>query len=121
VQASLHFGVVKKFSGLLIVLLSIAAVLFETEAATAQASMAESTRKVINRVVPVYPAMARGMNLTGTVNLQVLVLANGTVKSVQVKGGHPLLVLAAQDAVHSWKWEKADHDSIELVEFRFSP
>ncbi len=92
------------------------------DAQGAQASTeSESGRKVINKVVPVYPAMARNMNLTGTVRLAALVLANGTVKTIQVKGGNPLLAQAAQNAVRAWKWAKSDHDSTELLEFRFNP
>jgi TonB family protein len=82
---------------------------------------AAGTRKVTNRVVPAYPSIARTMNLTGTVRLEALVLPNGNVKSVQVKGGNPLLVQSAENAIHSWKWEKANHESTELVEFNFSP
>jgi TonB family protein len=76
---------------------------------------------VVSKVVPTYPAIARTMNLTGTVKLEALVLANGSVKSVQVKGGNPLLVQSAQRAIHVWKWEKANHESTEQVEFRFQP
>jgi outer membrane biosynthesis protein TonB len=61
------------------------------------------------------------MNLAGTVKLEAVVLANGTVKSIQVKGGNPLLVQAAQHAVREWKWVKSDHDSTEALEFRFTP
>jgi TonB family protein len=80
-----------------------------------------SARKVGSKVVPTYPAAARTMNLSGTVRLEVLVLSNGSVKSVLVKGGNPLLAQAAQDAVRGWKWEKSDHDTTELVEFKFAP
>jgi TonB family protein len=80
-----------------------------------------SPRKVVNKVVPVYPQMARGMNLSGTVKLEVLVQASGSAKSIQVKGGNPLLVQSAQAAVHVWKWEKADHETTEQVEFHFTP
>ena len=82
---------------------------------------AQSGRKVRNKVVPAYPAIARTMNLTGKVKLEALVLANGSVKSVQVKGGNPLLIQSAENAIQSWKWEKAEHESTELVEFSFSP
>jgi outer membrane biosynthesis protein TonB len=47
----------------------------------AQNEPSASVRKVINKVVPVYPKIARTMNLSGTVKLEVLVQANGSVKS----------------------------------------
>jgi len=81
----------------------------------------QTARKVANRVVPGYPAMARQLNLSGTVKLEALVLPNGKVKSIQVVGGNPLLIQSAQNAVRDWKWEKAEHETTELVEFRFHP
>ena len=78
-------------------------------------------RKIVNKVVPQYPQTARSMNLSGTVKLEVLVQPSGSPKSIQVKGGNPLLVQSAQFAVHAWKWEKTDHDTTEQVEFHFNP
>jgi len=92
-----------------------------TRFASAQNEQSTGSRKILNKVVPMYPAMARAMNLSGTVRLEALVMPNGTVKSIQVKGGNPLLAQAAQAAIHDWKWEKSDHDSTELVEFKFNP
>ena len=105
----------------LLVLLSVLLVIFQAGPATAQTDESTSDRKVVTKVVPPYPAIARSMNLSGTVKLEALVLANGSVKAVQVKGGNPLLVQSAQRAVQDWKWEKADHESTEQVEFRFHP
>jgi TonB family protein len=90
-------------------------------AQSAESGQAPSGRKVINKVVPAYPSTARSMSLSGTVKLEALVLANGTVKSIQVKGGNPVLVQAAQHAVREWKWARAEHDSTEMLEFRFAP
>jgi TonB family protein len=61
------------------------------------------------------------MKLSGTVKLEVLVQPNGSVKAAQVKGGNPLLAQSAQNAVRSWKWEKADRQTTEQVECYFSP
>ena|SRR6266513_691632 len=105
----------------LLVLLSVLLFAFQTGPATAQDEQSAGDRKIVNKVVPSYPAIARSLNLSGTVKLEALVLANGSVKAVQVKGGNPLLVQSAQRAVQDWKWEKADHESTEQVEFRFHP
>ena len=90
-------------------------------ASAQQQDVAESNRKVVNRIVPAYPQMARVLNLRGSVKVEALVEPNGTVKSVQVKGGHPVLVEAAQDAIRKWKWEPAPRETREPVEFRFDP
>ena len=73
------------------------------------------------RVVPAYPELARAMNVRGIVRLDVLVAPNGTIKSVKVIGGHPVLVQAAERAVQKWKWEPAGHESNEAIELRFNP
>jgi TonB family protein len=93
----------------------------QPRACFAQDQQSVGGRKVVNKVVPMYPQMAHSMKLGGTVKLEVLVQTNGSVKSMQVKGGSPLLAQSAQFAVHSWKWEKADHETTELVEFHFNP
>jgi TonB family protein len=110
----------KRFA-ILLVLLGFILFASQIRSAVAQDDQTTGTRKVVNKVVPAYPAIARSMNLSGTVRLEALVLANGTVKSVQVKGGNPLLAQSAQNAIQGWKWEKAEHDSTEQVEFRFNP
>jgi TonB family protein len=110
-------------SAFLIVLLGLA-IIPKALAADAQSEPtgeSQSARKVINRVVPIYPATARIMKLTGTVKLEALVLPNGNVKAVAVKGGNPLLVQSAENAVREWKWAKADHESTEMLEFKFNP
>ncbi len=94
---------------------------FRVQSSFAQSEQTEGTRKVTTKVVPAYPQIARSMNLSGTVKLEALVLANGTVKSVQVKGGNALLAQSAQSAVGKWKWEKSDRETTEVVEFHFSP
>lgn len=111
----------KHYSRLLLLLLLAGLATVQPKTCFAQDEQSASTRKVVNRVVPTYPQMARSMNLTGAVKLEVLVQPNGNVKSVQVKGGNPLLAQSAQSAIRGWKWEKAEHDSTELVEIRFTP
>ncbi len=73
------------------------------------------------RIVPSYPQLARTMNLKGTVRIEALVAPNGVVKSVAVKGGHPVLVQAAENAVQKWRWEPATHETHEPIEFSFDP
>jgi TonB family protein len=82
---------------------------------------AEITRKVKSRVTPVYPEIARRMNISGVVKLVVVVSANGSVKTTKVLGGHPLLVSAAEDAVKKWKFEAAAQEDSGVVEFTFRP
>src|SRR5215467_10748031 len=59
----------------------------------------ESKRKVKSRVSPVYPELARRMNVAGKVKIEVVISPDGRIKTTRVVGGHPLLVQACQDAV----------------------
>lgn len=59
------------------------------------------------------------MNIHGVVKLEALVLANGAVKSVEIKGGHPILTQSAVTAVEHWKFEPASHETKENVQIEF--
>jgi TonB family protein len=83
--------------------------------------VAAAERKVKQKVNPSYPELAKKMAVSGSVKVQLTVAPNGSVKSWKVIGGHPLLVDAAVDAVKRWKYEPAADESVELVEFKFSP
>jgi len=92
-----------------------------TGMAHSQQSSTEATRKVVRRVDPTYPQMAKRMNLTGTVRVFAVVAPDGTVKAVEPVGGSPLLVQAAQDAINRWKFVPATSESKELIELHFRP
>ncbi len=80
----------------------------------------DTGRKVVTRVAPQYPAMARSLNIQGSVKAEVLVAPNGTVKSIEIKGGHPLLAQSAQNALREWRWEPGPRETHENVELKFS-
>lgn len=78
-------------------------------------------RKVVTRVTPEYPSVAKTMNIAGIVRVEAVVAGNGVVKSTEIKGGHPVLAEAAVRAVRKWKWEPSDHETHEVVELKFQP
>jgi TonB family protein len=81
----------------------------------------EVSRKVLVQTPAVYPTLARSMNIHGIVKLQAQVAPNGTVKKIDVVGGHPLLTQSAVTAVGHWKFEPAPHDTRESIEIKFDP
>jgi TonB family protein len=89
--------------------------------ATAQNATDTSTsgRRVILRVAPVCPELARKMHIQGTVKLEAIVKPNGSVRSTRVLGGNPVLVVAAADAVARWKFETAPNETTEVVQLVF--
>jgi TonB family protein len=87
----------------------------------AQDVQGEITRRAKSKVQPVYPDLARKMNITGTVKIQVVVAPNGTVKDAKIVGGHPVLAGAALEAVRKWRFEPAAVESTGVVDFKFEP
>jgi len=79
----------------------------------------ESKRKVKSKVSPVYPELARRMNVAGKVKIEVVISPDGRVKTTRVVGGHPLLVQACQDAVKEWRFAPAPEETTQIVEFEF--
>ena len=77
----------------------------------------EPMRKVTKRVVPVYPELARRLKLNGTVKLTAVVAGGGQVTSIEVIGGHPVLVVAAQDALKQFVFQAASAESREILTF----
>ncbi len=88
---------------------------------TVSTTPVDGGRRLESSAPPEYPAMAREMNLTGTVRVQALVKPNGTVTEVTVLGGHPLLAAALADAVRQWRYQPAPKETLEVVKFSFSP
>jgi TonB family protein len=122
VEATLHLrrafplGVTKAF--VLAAALTLLLVSFLAPPTSAQDAL---ERKIKSKISPLYPEIARKMNLAGIVKLEVTVAANGTVKETKVIGGNPILVNAAADAVKKWRFEPANDDSVGVVEFKFDP
>ena len=79
-----------------------------------------SKRRLVERSAPAYPTLARNMALQGIVRVEAVVSPDGSVKSVEVRGGHPVLAQAAVNAVRKWRWEPTSHESREPVELKFS-
>ena len=61
--------------------------------------------KLVNRVQPIYPPLARQTRISGTVRLHAIIAKNGSVEQLTVESGHPLLVQAALDAVKQWRYQ----------------
>jgi TonB family protein len=81
----------------------------------------ELNRKVKSKVAPMYPDLARRMNITGVVKVLITVTTSGSVKDAKLVGGHPVLANSALDAVKKWRFEPAPQESTGIVEFHFDP
>lgn len=101
-----------------IAIIALLAVMVAAQTASAQE---EAERKVKTKVSPMYPELARKMNVSGTVKVQVTIAPNGSVKSAKALGGHPLLIDPAVDAVKKWKYEPGKDETTTIVQFNFNP
>jgi len=107
-------------AALLAVILS-AVTLGPTRVGAQTAQSEEMVRRAKSKVQPVYPELARKMNIAGTVKIEVVVAPNGTVKDARVVGGHPVLANAALDAAKKWRFEPAAGESSGIIDFKFEP
>jgi periplasmic protein TonB len=63
-----------------------------------------SEGELVNRVDPVYPRIAVLTGTQGEVRLHALIAKDGSIQSLNVVSGPPLLVRAAVDAVQQWRY-----------------
>jgi protein TonB len=61
--------------------------------------------RIVNRVQPIYPPLARQTRISGTVRLHAIISKDGTIQQLEVISGHPLLQQAALDAVRQWRYQ----------------
>ena len=83
--------------------------------------------QLINRVIPVYPPMAGRTGVQGEVKLHAIIARDGTIQSLSVISGHPMLTMAAMEAVQQWRYrpyvlngEAVEVDTYITVNFKRS-
>lgn len=60
---------------------------------------------LVHKVDPVYPRPAILTHTFGAVKLHAIIAKDGTIQSLSVTSGNPLLVQAALDAVRQWRYK----------------
>ena len=61
--------------------------------------------KVIRKVLPEYPALARQARISGVVHLVGIISKDGKIENLQLVSGPPLLAHAAIEAVRQWLYK----------------
>lgn len=59
---------------------------------------------LVHRVEPVYPRIAQMAGITGTVKLHAIIGKDGSIQSLSLISGHPILAAAALEAVQEWRY-----------------
>jgi TonB family protein len=78
-----------------------------------------SKRRVKIMGKPQYPDLARKLNLSGVVKIEVTVGADGKVKRTRIIGGHPVLAPEAEKAALQCEFEPGPKETSEVIEFKF--
>lgn len=61
--------------------------------------------RLVKRVQPTYPTVAREEHLSGTVKLHAVIATDGSVQSLRVWSGRCSLARASVDAVRQWRYQ----------------
>jgi protein TonB len=61
--------------------------------------------RLIHRVEPKFPPIARVMGLSGRVELKAIIGRDGRIHSLQVLSGHPAFINAAREAIEQWRYQ----------------
>ena len=80
---------------------------------------AADARKPVANPDPEYPEIARRMNISGTVKVELVIAADGTIKSAKVLGGHPVLADSVQRALKKWKYAPGTGETTMQLDFKF--
>lgn len=111
----------QRIAAVLLAVIALFAALVPHHTAAQTAQNDEIIRRAKTKVQPAYPELARKMQISGTVKIEVTVATNGTVKEARVVGGHPVLATAALDAAKKWRFEPAGSESSGIIDFKFEP
>jgi TonB family protein len=77
----------------------------------------EALKAVTSRTKAEYSVIARQLKLSGSVSLDVVIAEDGTVESVSVVKGNPVLAKSAVEAVKQWRFVpfKSEGRAIKVV------
>jgi len=84
------------------------------------AELPETKRKVRMLVKPQYTELAKKLNLSGLVKIEVTIGPDGKVKRTHIVGGHPVLASEAEKAAMQSEFEPGPKETTEIIEFKFS-
>ncbi len=73
--------------------------------------------KLIKKITPQYPALARAARARGAVRFTATIGKDGRIKNLQLVSGNPTLVSAATDAVKQWVYQPSllNGEPVEVI------
>lgn len=106
---------------LLLSAITVLACVVATKPAYSQTKQYDPERKVVTRVEPEYPETLKRLYIGGVVRVEVVVTAAGSVDSMQLLGGSPILGQSAMKAIKQWKFASGSGKSTFVVPLTFDP
>lgn len=82
---------------------------------------APKERALVSRVEPEYPEMLLRKRIGGNVRLELIITEKGSVESVTVLGGNPILAEAAAKAAKQWVFAPWPSVTRLQLEIPFAP
>jgi protein TonB len=61
--------------------------------------------KLVKKVVPPYPPLAKSARVSGVVHLIGIIARDGTIRNLELVSGNPMLTGAAMEAVRQWIYQ----------------
>jgi TonB family protein len=78
-------------------------------------------RKVLSRVDPDYPVALQKLYIGGVVRVEIVVAPSGSVRSLKLLGGSPILGQSSMKAIKQWKYAPSAADETLTVKIEFDP
>ena len=82
-------------------------------------SGAQDNRKLIRKIDPIYPPLARQNNIEGAVKVEITIAPDGSVKQVRSLGGNPVLSQAVENAVKQWHYTSGPAETTQILILQF--
>lgn len=107
---NIHKQSVSKFLQISVLLALITCSFSQLGSAQIRVSEAEGKKNIVSKVEPEFPAIAKQLNLSGRVEVDLHVDESGQVEKVDVVSGNPILAGAATSAAKRWKFQPFEAD-----------
>ena len=72
---------------------------------TLQVSAGVQAARLVDRVEPLYPFLAKSVHREGRVELRAIIATDGHIKSLKVVTGDPMFISSALSAVQEWRYQ----------------
>jgi len=72
---------------------------------TLKVSAGVQAARLVYRVEPVYPSLAKSVHREGRVELRAMIATDGRIKALEVVSGDPMFIQSALSAVREWRYQ----------------